>query len=353
MPEDARRAAPTIAPVAIVAVDGGNSKTEVVLVDERGTVLGVGAGPGCSHQTSGGLDQGIAVLRAAIGAAEADAGIPIGSSATARVGAMCLAGIDLPIDERNVGRALGAARLADRIVLRNDAFAGLRAGARSGWGVSVVFGAGINCVGVGPDGRLVRFAALGALSGDYGGGGQLGLDGFGAMVRARDGRGPRTVLERTIPTHFGCSSPAVALEAVYTGRIPERRLVELAPLVLAAAGAGDAVARAIVDRNADEVVTMAGAAIRRLHLTRRPVEVILAGGVFRTDDAAFQERIRRGILAVAPRATIVLLAAPPVLGAALLGADELGLGPKAEARIRSGIDPERLAAARRVAAIPV
>ncbi len=339
--------------VAVVAVDGGNSKTEVALVDSRGTVLGVGAGGSGSHQTGGGVDAAIGVLRGAITTAEVDAGIAPGSGAGADLAVLCLAGIDLPIDERMMGRALIAARLARRIVLRNDAFAGLRAGARAGWGVSVVFGAGINCVGVGPNGRHVRFAALGDISGDIGGGGQLGLDGFGATIRARDGRGPRTILERTIPAYFGCSSPAKALEAVYTGRIPERRLVELAPIVLAAASADDAVARAIVDRSADEVVTMASAAIRRLHLTRRPVEVVLAGSVFRTDDQGFLERIRSGIAAVAPQAILERLEAPPVLGAALLGADALGLGPAAERRIRAGITFDRLAAARKVPAGPV
>ena len=339
--------------VAIVAVDGGNSKTEVALVDGRGTVLGVAAGGSGSHQTGGGVDAAIAVLRGTIAAAEIDAGIAPGAGARAGVAVLCLAGIDLPIDVRVMGRALAAAGLGRRIVLRNDAFAGLRAGARAGWGVSLVFGAGINCVGVGPDGRQVRFAALGAISGDIGGGGQLGLDGFAATIRARDGRGPRTILERTIPAYFGCSSPAKALEDVYTGRIPEGRLRELAPLVLTAASAGDAVARAIVDRSADEAVAMASAAIRRLHLTRRPVEVVLAGSVFRTDDRGFIERIRSGIAAVAPQATLVRLDAPPVLGAALLGADALGLGRSAQTRIRAGITFDRLAAARKVPAGPV
>ena len=44
---------------------------------------------------------------------------------------------------------------------------------------------------------------------------------------------------------------------LYSGRIDEGRIGELAPLVFAAAGDGDAAARAIVDRLADEVVAMA------------------------------------------------------------------------------------------------
>jgi hypothetical protein len=49
----------------------------------------------------------------------------------------------------------------------------------------------------------------------------------------------------------------------------------------------------------------------------------------------------------------VRLDAPPVLGAALLGADALGLGRSAQTRIRAGITFDRLAAARKVPAGPV
>ena len=52
----------------------------------------------------------------------------------------------------------------------NDTFAVLRAGTERGWGVAVVCGAGINCVGVSPDGRHARFPALGTITGDWGGG---------------------------------------------------------------------------------------------------------------------------------------------------------------------------------------
>ena len=47
---------------------------------------------------------------------------------------------------------------------------------------------------------------------------------------------------------------------------------------------------------------MAVAIIRRLHLTRRDPVVVLAGGVFRGRDAAFEARIAAGVHAVAPAA---------------------------------------------------
>jgi hypothetical protein len=70
-----------------------------------------------------------------------------------------------------------------------------------------------------------------------------------------------------------------------------------------------------------------------LRVARRPVEVVLVGGVFRTTDAEFHARVRRGIRQSLPKASIHRLDAPPVLGAALLGLDEVG-GRRAAAERR-------------------
>jgi N-acetylglucosamine kinase-like BadF-type ATPase len=132
------------------------------------------------------------------------------------------------------------------------------------------------------------------------------------------------------------------MEAMYVGRIPEERAVELAPLLFRAAEEGDAVARSVVDRQADEVVAMAGVAIRRLRMTRLDVDVVLGGGVFRARDPGFLERIRTRLYDVAPAARVRVLTAPPVMGAALLGLDRLGGGRAARERIRAALTDRRL-----------
>jgi N-acetylglucosamine kinase-like BadF-type ATPase len=93
--------------------------------------------------------------------------------------------------------------------------------------------------------------------------------------------------------------------------------------VFRVAADGDHVARSILDRQADELVEMAGAIIRRLSLGRRSPDVVLAGGVFAARDAVFEGAIREGIQGVAPGANVHRTKAAPVLGAALLGLDRL------------------------------
>jgi N-acetylglucosamine kinase-like BadF-type ATPase len=227
-------------------------------------------------------------------------------------------------------------------VVRNDTFAVLRAGTDRSWGVAVVCGSGINCTGIAPDGRTVRFPALGLISGDLSDGHLIGVSALGAAIRAVDGRGPRTLLERLVPQHFQMGHPMQVLKAIHFGRLDERRLVELPPIVFAAAKRSDAVAQGLVDLQADEIVTMVGAAIRRLRLTRRKVEVVLGGGIMR-NDGPFLDRIREGILTVAPRSRITVLSAPPVVGAALMGLDRMRAPREAKLRVREGLTATRLA----------
>ncbi len=311
---------------ALVAVDGGNSKTDAVAVDRSGRVLGYASGPSTCHQFVG-MTAAMDNLERTVHEVLASAGwIDTHARPTPRLGVYCLAGLDLPIDEQRLGQALAQRRLSERVLLHNDTTAILRAGTHASWGLGLVCGTGINCVAVAPDGRMVRYPALGELSGDFTTGGSwLGTRALGLALRAEDGRGPGTRLTSTVPADVGLPDARAVLEAVYSGELPYGRLASLAPLVLDAAAAGESPAREAVDLVADELVRMATAAIRRLDLGALPVEVVLGGGVFQTHYGHFVERICAGIRADAPLASFVRLPCRPVLGAAMLGLEELGV----------------------------
>lgn len=327
-------ARPTSA-VSVLAVDVGNSKTDLALITRDGSVLAALRGPSASHQRVG-LTRGLELLATLSATAAERSGLRAGADPLAEIGIFCMAGVDSPSDVRRHAAGLSARRLAARIDVRNDTEAILRAGTHRGWGIAVTCGAGINALGRAPDGRAARFPSLGAISGDWGGGEDVGSAALAAAVRARDGRGPRTRLERDVPAHFGLARPLDVSWALERGRLRQRRLAELAPLVFAAASFGDGPAAAIVEQLADEVATMAGALVRRLHLRRQAVEIVLGGGLLVAPPAAFLERVRTSLAGVAPRASLAVLSAPPVLGAALLGLDGLELGDRAaaEARLR-------------------
>ncbi len=330
---------PTSAVPAVLAFDGGSTKTDVVLASRAGSVLGRARVGPSNHQLVG-LDAMLATLSDAVAAVASDAGLP--TPAPGRplcpTGVFCLAGIDLPVDEETLAPALAATGWTQEVVLRNDTFAVSRAGTSAPWGIGVVCGTGVNCAGVGPDGRTVRFPALAELSGDFApGGAWLGVRALGLALRAGDGRGAATSLRERVPAHLGQPDAEAALTGVYTGAIPYNRLFGLARVLLDAAADGDAEARRAADMLADEVTAFVRAAIVRLELADEPVEVVLGGGIFDTRDTAFHDRVTAGIRAVAPRAVLVRLDAPPVLGAALMGLDVIGARPEALASLRAAL----------------
>jgi N-acetylglucosamine kinase-like BadF-type ATPase len=249
-----------------------------------------------------------------------------------------IAGLDFP-DEEDAYRAEAERRgWAAETVVGNDTYAVLRAGTERGWGIAITCGSGMNCVGVGPDGRQVRFPSLGAVSGDVmDGAGAVGLAAVSAAARSEDGRGPKTELERLVPAYFGLTTPVELARAVQAGSVPWRRLSELAPLVFDAA-ANDAVAAAIVDRQAAEVVAFVRAAVNRLDLGDEEVEVVLGGSVLQSGNQRLLAGIEAGLHDVGPWLLVEVARSRPIVGAVLVGLDRLGAPREAAARAREELD---------------
>ncbi|MET8470683.1 BadF/BadG/BcrA/BcrD ATPase family protein [Streptomyces sp. NPDC006422] len=318
--------------MTVLAIDAGNSKTDVAVVAADGTVVGAARGGGFQPHRSN-AEPAVDVLAEAVDRAYAQAGVASVDHVSA-----CLANADLPVEEEQLARALTARRWGSRVDVRNDTFAVLRAGLLEDAeprGVAVVCGAGVNCAGMLPDGRTARFPAIGRLSGDWGGGGGLAEEAIWFAARAEDGRGDPTSLMQALPAHFGLPTMYALIESLHLGRIPSARRHELTPVLFATAAAGDAVAGALVERMADEVVSMATVALRRLDLLEERVPVLLGGSVLAAQHPQLNGRVTMLLSAAAPRAIPRVVTEPPVLGAALLGLDATGAPPEVHARLRA------------------
>jgi N-acetylglucosamine kinase-like BadF-type ATPase len=128
---------------------------------------------------------------------------------------------------------------------------------------------------------------------------------------------------------------AALIEAVHLGVIPADRCHLLNPVLFEVAVSGDAVATDIVRRQAQEVVALAAAAIRRLGLTAVPVEVLLGGGVLTAGHAMLMDTIDELLHEQAPLAVTRVVTAPLIVGAALLGLDRIGATDQAAASLRA------------------
>jgi N-acetylglucosamine kinase-like BadF-type ATPase len=321
-------------PAGVLAIDAGNSKTDVALIATDGRLVGTArGGPFVPHRV--GAEAAVEGLTDLVLAACADAGIrPDAAGPIVQHVAACFANADLPPEQEALEHAVAAHGWGESSEVFNDTFAVLRAGVDEPRGIAVVCGAGINCSGVLPGRAPVRFAAVGHISGDWGGGGHLWQEAMWWAARAEDGRGPDTRLRTELPGHFGLRSMAELIEAVHLGAITEARSLELTPVLFEVAARGDATAAAIVRRQAEEVVALAVAAMRRLDVLDEPIDVVLGGGVITAGHALLMDAIDRLLGAQAPLATTTVVRTPPVVGAALLGLDRIGAPAPARDRLR-------------------
>jgi N-acetylglucosamine kinase-like BadF-type ATPase len=315
--------------VTAIAVDGGNSKTEALLVRADGTVAASARGAGFRPQIDG-VDAAMTVLAGVVGALDVLRPVELMSA--------YLAGADLPEEEAVLHDRISAARWARRITVGNDTIALLRSGAPERWGVAVVCGAGINAVGVAPDGRIARFPAIGELTGDWGGGDGLMRTGLWSAVRGEDGRGPATALSARIGACFDRPSALDVGLAVHTGALAWHDLRPITKLVFELADEGDEVARGIVERLAKEIAGMAAVLVGRLGLDDVEVPLVLGGGVLRAGHVLLDQLLTDELAGHELKVSRRLPTYAPVFGAALLALDELDAPDTAEQALLREVD---------------
>jgi N-acetylglucosamine kinase-like BadF-type ATPase len=320
----------------VIGIDAGNSKTELLVSGLDGRPSAYVRGPGTNAHGRGAegcvADLARLVDRAAF-------------EAPAEHGVFFLCGVDIPADIDELTEAVTRTGWVRRATVDNDTFALLRAGSDAPDAVAVVCGAGINCAGRAADGRIARYPSLGWETGDWGGSEMLGRDVLFHAARAEDGRGEPSVLLDIVREHFGLPVDELG-EAVHYQRIRQGRLGELAPAVVAAAEDGDAVARRLIERVAEEVALMAARALADLGLER--ADVVLGGGMLRHGRGFLFEEVVARLQQLAPGARPVAAADPPVVGAALVALEAAGAPAEAAATLRvlfrAGLVPDEVGA---------
>jgi N-acetylglucosamine kinase-like BadF-type ATPase len=267
----------------VLGVDGGNSKTDVVVATTEGEPVSWVRGGGSNSHGPGGSAGCIAVIDGLVDDADADRAV------------LFLCGADLPHD---IEELTGLAQhLAPEVVVDNDTFALLHAGTDRADAVAVICGSGINCVGRSGD-RVARYPGLGWETGDWGGAEVLARDALFVANRAADGRAEPSGLVEIFEQHFGKPVAEIGADVHYR-RMPQARLAEVAPAIVES---GDP----LVHRLADEVVLLVERSLRDLGID--DCDTVLGGGMF------------AGPLyeLVAPRVpTPIRPALPPVAGAVL------------------------------------
>jgi N-acetylglucosamine kinase-like BadF-type ATPase len=163
-----------------------------------------------------------------------------------------------------------------------------------GSGFIVIAGTGSIVLCRSSDGSIHRAGGWGYLLGDEGGGYRIGVDGLGAVADAFDG-GPVTGLRTALLEDWGIESAEGLIRTMYRDA---RKPADFAPVVLACAASGDAVAHAIIGRQADALARRF-AWLSEQHAAI-PTRTTLSGGL--CESPLYRAVLERAIRAHVPRA---------------------------------------------------
>jgi N-acetylglucosamine kinase-like BadF-type ATPase len=303
-----------------LGIDVGSPKTHALVADESGACIGFGKAWGGNYQGVG-YEGLVNVLQESFGHASKMAGVSADQIAGAGFG---VAGYDFPSDREQHLQAIAALGLSCPVEIVNDGSNGLISGTTHGYGVNVTSGSSNNCRGRGKNGSEGRIVGNGPTFGEYGGGIEIAMKALHMVNYAWIKRIPPTALTQVLLEATGAKDEMDLMEGVsndYYHIFPH-----VAMQVIEAARAGDAAAREVVKWAGEELGWLAVAVARQIGMENDEVEIVQSGSVFDAGEI-ITEPMRAIVLQHVPRAKLIRLDGPPVVGPLMLGMQMAGFDP--------------------------
>ena len=297
----------------LLGFDGGGTKTDCIVLDARGKIIGEGRG-GPSNPLRCGFDAAFRSLSEAAAQALKSAGLRTNSFSGVCAG---LAGAG----RRNVvRRALVylAQEFPQAVVqVTTDYEIALEAAAGQGPGVVLIAGTGSAAYGRNAEGETARAGGYGPWVGDEGSAFEIGRRAVAAVARTRDHAGPITLLTEMIPAALDCPDWDDLTQRIMKN--PDEIFPALFSVVAEAADADDSAAKEILFTSAIGLGNLAMIVVRRLGMKDQAFPLVKCGGVFGHSqmlDALLDSVVVSGAL----RAKVSQLKISPAVGAARIAA---------------------------------
>jgi len=290
-----------------LGVDGGGTKSDAVLIDEHGNVLGWGRG-GTGQILWAGRDAALENYSEAIRDALCDL----------RPNDLWVAGLH----DRTLER-LECLTATLHYVHAGEVSRGL-ATALETCGILVLSGTGAFVSAFTESGEQATLDGLGPTLGDRGSGYQIGLMGMRAAMTSGWGPERKTILEETVPRELGVKTTNDVFNLVYMDQIGRSRIASAAKAVIQAADDGDRIAREIVMQAADDISQTLADVVRGLHLEDSHDALVASGGIAQSC-GMYWDRVCERALAIAPKLRPIQPSVRPCIGAALLALKEMGV----------------------------
>ena len=299
-----------------LGIDVGSSKTHALIVEETGRCVGFGKSGSGNHQSVG-YDGLTHVLRESFAQACEMAGVDAAAITGAGFG---VAGYDFPSDREGHLQSIASLGLSCPLEVVNDGMNGLLAGATRGIGVNVTAGSSNNCRGRGKQGQEGRIVGNGIMFGEFGGAYEIAARGLQLVNYAWIKRIPPTVLTQIYLEAAGAKDEVDLMEGLSSSQY--HLFPYLAVRVIEAARQGDAAASEVVEWAGEELGWLAISVARQIEMQDDVVEIIQSGSVFQAGEL-ITDPMRRVVLEHCPKARLIPLDGPPVVGAVILGMEQV------------------------------
>ena len=298
-----------------LGIDVGSSKTHALIVDESGNCVGFGKAGGGNHQSVG-YNGHASVLIASFGAALKASGVDKAHISGAGFG---VAGYDFPSDRNAHLQAISRLGLSCPVEVVNDGVNGLLAGATHGIGVNVTAGSSNNCRGRNQNGKEGRIVGNGSMFGENGGALEIVEEALRKVNHAWIERIPPTKLTDKLLAITGAKSEIDLMEGLSNGQY------HISPInaldVLKVAQEGDVAALEVIQWAGEELGWLAISVARQIEMQDDEVEIIQSGSVFEAGKI-ITNPMREIVMKHLPKAKLVRLDGPPVVGAVILGMEQ-------------------------------
>lgn len=302
-----------------VGVDGGGTKTRVLVVSSDGICRG-NAMAGASNPNSVGEETALKNLCEALFAAAESAGTTPAFS----VGFFGLSGVNDSVSARHLRGKISEFRGVEipNFLVENDtrSLCAAAFGMRSG--VVLIAGTGSKCYGRTADGREWETGGYDFHVSDEASAFDLARRALVAAVRAADGRGEPTVLKDILFDELQISETGQISQRLHQDSLKnpgkpmsKDEIAALARFVDKAYLNGDAVARKILNAAMDDLVVMVKTVLRKLEIPANESRLGITGGVILHEPCGtiFREKMAEAVSGI----EIVEPQLPPVVGAAI------------------------------------
>lgn len=288
-----------------IAVDGGATKTDLILFRRDGTVINRVIG-GPTNSSEIGFERSVETLRELFGQLlDGQSGLA-GSITAVHLG---LAGGGLESNRPRYRQFLQELFPHVRHISNgSDAISALNAGLRTGDGMVLIAGTG-SAVFVRSGGEIRQVGGWGHLLSDEGSGYDIGRMGLRRVLQDLDGRMPPTLMTGLMCQAIG-QPVDKAIPEIYSGG--KRFISAMAPLVFRAADQGDEAALDILKESARQLALLLKAGSR--FLTAPPFLVVLSGGLWAANDNLLEQLV---FSQLDSRFKAIRPQLPPVFGSAV------------------------------------